>query len=97
LSILEVSGEKARKIASLLSSEACFHILEQLNEEELDISTLAKKLNFSEAHISEEVGRLEDAGFVKVHYMRGKRGIRKVCALNYVKIIIKLRKGSENG
>jgi len=89
-SILELNGKEIKKIAALLSSEVCYQILVILKEEELDISTMATRLDFSEAHISEEVSRLEETGLVKVHYMKGKRGIRKVCALVYKKVIFTL-------
>lgn len=90
MNTLEISGQEAMNVATLISSEACFRILELLDKEELDVSTMAKRLGFSEAHISEELSRLEEVGLVKAHYMKGKRGIRKICALNYNKIIINL-------
>lgn len=92
MSTLEISGRDAKNIAALISSETCFQILELLYKEELDISTMAKRLDFSEAYISEEVSRLEEAGLLKIHYLKGKRGVRKICALAYTRIIININK-----
>lgn len=87
---LEVNYEEATSIASILTSEVCLKILKMLKKEELDISTLSARLGYSEAHISEEVRRLEEAKMIDVNYVKGKRGIRKVCLSRLNSIIINI-------
>lgn len=83
--------EETFKVVEALASEACFKILQLLSEEKLDVSTMARRLEFSEAHISEAVRRLEKSGLIKVSYAPGKRGIRKICELAVTKIIILIK------
>ena len=85
---LELTGEKAFRVAEVLASGTCFNVLQLLATEKLDVSTTAHRLGFSEAYISEEVSKLESLGLIKIGYTRGKRGIRKVCELAYKKIIL---------
>lgn len=85
-------GEEAFKIAQALSSKTSLKILQLLANEKLDISTIAVRLDLSEAHISEEISNLEDLSLIKVGYAPGKRGIRKICELQVGKVIITLKK-----
>ena len=82
---LKLTGEEALKVAQALSSETCFHILQLLSNEKLDVSTIARRLKLSEAYISEKVRLLEDLKLIKVSYSPGKRGIRKYANLPLIK------------
>ena len=88
-----VTGEKAEAVAEALTSTT-FRMLRLLSEERLDISTIATRLNLSEAYVSEQIKLLEELKLVNVKYERGKRGIRKICesAVETVTIIIKEQK-----
>lgn len=88
---LKFTGEEARKVAQALSSEARIQILQLLSKEKLDVSTIARRLNLSEAYISEEVSLLEDLKLIKVNYAPGKRGIRKICELEVENILIVIK------
>jgi predicted transcriptional regulator len=88
---IELSGEKAMSILDALASEASFRALQLLSKEKLDVSTIARRLGFSQAHISEEVNRLQKIGLIKVSYEPGKRGTRKICELAVSKIIISIK------
>lgn len=88
---LKLTGEEALKVAQALSSETCFHILQLLSNEKLDVSTIARRLKLSEAYISEKVRLLEDLKLIKVSYSPGKRGIRKICELAVDKILIVIK------
>jgi predicted transcriptional regulator len=70
--------EEASKMADALTSTN-FKILRLLSEERLDVSTIAERLELSEAYVSEQIRTLEELNLVKVDYERGKRGIRKLC------------------
>jgi len=85
-----VSDGEALKVAEALNSTT-LRILQVLSQERLDVSTIAIKLDLSEAYISEQVRVLEELKLIKVSYERGKRGIRKICesAVGAITIVIK--------
>ncbi len=88
---LKITGKEALKLIQGLSSITSFKILQLLSKENLDISSIARRMKLSEAHISGEISRLEDLQLVNISYAPGKRGIRKVCmlAVKQISIIIK--------
>jgi predicted transcriptional regulator len=85
-----VSGSEALKVADALNSTT-YRILQLISDMPLDVSTIAEKLDLSEAYVSEQIRELEDLKLIHVSYGRGKRGIRKICSLavDRVTIIIK--------
>ncbi|MEM3361667.1 MAG: MarR family transcriptional regulator [Candidatus Bathyarchaeia archaeon] len=85
-----VSGEEALKVADALT-ESSFRILQLISEERLDVSTIAKRLNLSEAYVSEQIHRLEELKLVKVSYAPGRRGIRKICELAVKRIVMVIK------
>jgi predicted transcriptional regulator len=85
-----VSGEDALKIADALTATT-LRILQILWREQLDVSTIGKRLDLSEAYISEQVRLLEELKLITVSYERGKRGIRKLCKSAVEKVIIIIR------
>lgn len=88
---LTLTGEAALKVVQALSSEAFFKILQLISTGQLDVSTIARRLELSEAYVSEGVHMLDKLGFIKVSYAPGKRGIRKICELAVGKIIIVIK------
>lgn len=87
---LRLTGKDALNLVKGLSSITSFKILQLLSKENLDISSIARRMKLSEAHISGEISRLEDLQLVKISYAPGKRGIRKVCTLAVKQISIVL-------
>lgn len=87
---MEVTGEKALEVADALTSTS-YRILQLISRQRLDVSTIARKLGFSEAYVSEQVRALEDLKLIKVSYERGKRGIRKLCELAVKKVTIVIK------
>lgn len=85
-----VTGEEALKVVDSLTSTS-LRILKLVSEEQLDVSTIARKLGLSEAYMSEQVRMLEEAKLVNVSYGRGKRGIRKLCELAFARITIVIK------
>ena len=85
-----VSGEQALKVAEALTATT-MKMLQLLWQEPLDVSTIGKKLELSQAYISEQVKLLEELKLLNVSYASGKRGIRKICspAVEQVTLIIK--------
>ena len=88
---LKIAGKDAVKLIQGLSSVTSFKILQLLSKETLDVSSIARRMKFSEAHISGEIKRLENLQLVNTTYAPGKRGIRKVCMLAVKKISIILK------
>ena len=87
---LTVSGSEALQVADALTSTT-YKILQLISKEQLDVSTIAEKLGFSEAYVSEQIRVLEDLKLIQVHYEKGKRGIRKICKLAVDKVTIVIR------
>jgi len=87
---ITVSGEKALAIADVVNATN-LKILKLVRKEPLFISTIAKRLDFSEAFVSECVRALEDLKLVSINYERGERGIRKFCSSAVEKITIILK------
>ena len=85
-----VTGEEALKIGDALTSTS-LRILQLISDKRLDVSTIAEKLGLSEPYISEQVRMLEETKLIKVGYERGKRGIRKLCELAVVRVIIVIK------
>ncbi len=85
---LKITGKEALELVKGLSSITSFKILQLLSKQSLDISSIARRMKLSEAHISGEISRLEDLQLVKINYAPGKRGIRKVCMLAVKQISI---------
>ncbi len=85
---LKIRGAEALKLIQGLSSITSFKILQLLSKEELDVSSIAKRLKLSEAHISGEIRRLSELRLINVSYAPGKRGIRKICMLAVKQICI---------
>ena len=85
-----VHGEKALEVVDALNSTT-LKILRAAKNSPIDVSTLAKDLQLSEAYISEQVRTLEDLKLISITYERGKRGIRKLSTSNLEKITIILQ------
>jgi len=88
---LEVSGDEVRPVAVALANETCLRILSLLSRRDLDVSTLAEKLNLTEPTVSVDIQELQNLGIVTVTYGKGKRGIRKICKLAKDRICIRLK------
>ena len=87
---LTVSGSDAVKVADALNSTT-YRILQLISEEAFDVSTIAEKLEISEAYVSAQIRELEDLELIQVSYGRGKRGIRKICKLAVDRVTLVLK------
>ncbi|HSV50097.1 MAG TPA: hypothetical protein VLH35_07250 [Candidatus Acidoferrales bacterium] len=87
-----VSGEMALKVADALTATT-MKMLKLLWEEPLDVSTIGKRLGFSQAYISEQVKMLEELKLLNVAYVAGKRGIRKLCSPATEKVTLLIKEG----
>jgi hypothetical protein len=87
---LTVSGSDAVKVADALNSTT-YRILQLVSKEPLDVSTIAEKLDISEAYVSEQIRGLEDLKLIQISYGRGKRGIRKISKLAFDRVTIVIK------
>jgi predicted transcriptional regulator len=72
-----------------LANKTCRKIIKLLILfKKLNISSLAKQLDQTEANVSFQVKKLEKAGLLKVNYQTGKHGINKNISLAYSHISI---------
>ena len=71
--------ENIIKVTKAMSSATRFRIVVLLFSEEMDISTIAERLQQTEANVSAQVKQLERANLVTSRYTPGEHGVRKIC------------------
>ncbi|MFX1417978.1 MAG: ArsR/SmtB family transcription factor, partial [Promethearchaeota archaeon] len=81
------SDEQIEKIVKALSSRTRRHILHHIQEEPMDVSNIAANLNMTEANISAQIKKLEEAGLITCDYASGDHGVRKISRLKFNKLI----------
>ena len=55
----------------------------------MDVSNIAQNLKKTEANISAQIKKLEEAGLIYCDYCSGNHGVRKISKLKYNQVIIK--------
>jgi len=88
-SIFIESDEQIEKIVKALSSRTRRKILHNIQEEPMDVSNIAASLDMTEANISAQIKKLEEAGLIICDYASGAHGVRKLSKLRYNRLIIK--------
>lgn len=89
--ILELTDKKdVIKLAKALSSETRYKIVKLLMNKKMDISTIAKKMNQTEANTSAQIKFLQEAGILQSNYEPGAHGVRKVCEVTIKKVILNI-------
>ena len=88
-SIIVDSDDQIEKIVKALSSRTRRQILHHIKYEPLDVSNIASTLDMTEANISAQIKKLEEAGLIICSYSSGNHGIRKISTLKFNKLIIK--------
>ena len=84
-----VSDEQIEKIVKALSSRTRRKILQHIQEEPMDVSNIASVLRMTEANISAQIKKLEEAGLISCSYSSGDHGVRKISHLKYNRLVIK--------
>jgi len=87
-SISVESDEQIEKIVKALSSRTRRQILHYIQEEPMDVSNIAASLKMTEANISAQIKKLEEAGLITCDYASGDHGVRKISRLKFNKLII---------
>jgi len=76
-------------IVKALSSKTRRQILHQIQDAPMDVSNIAANLEMTEANISAQIKKLEEAGLIMCDYSSGQHGVRKISKLRYNKLTIK--------
>ncbi|MFX1303683.1 MAG: ArsR/SmtB family transcription factor [Promethearchaeota archaeon] len=83
------SDEQIERIVKALSSKTRRQILHHIQEEPMDVSNIAANLSMTEANISAQIKKLEEAGLIICDYASGDHGVRKISRLKFNKLVIK--------
>jgi len=91
-SLVNDSNDQIEKVAKALSSSTRRLILLQIqsSNEGMDVSNIASILNMTEANISAQIKKLQEAGLIYCNYCSGNHGVRKISKLKFDRIIINL-------
>lgn len=88
-SIIIESDDQIELIVKALSSKTRRRILQQIQIEPLDVSSIALNLKMTEANISAQIKKLEKAGLINCAYASGEHGVRKISNIKFKKLLIK--------
>jgi len=88
-SVFIESDDQIEKIVKALSSRTRRRILHYIQEEPMDVSSIASNLNMTEANISAQIKKLEEADLIICDYTSGAHGVRKLSKIKFHKLTIK--------
>ncbi len=85
------SDKQIEKVAKALSSATRRLILHRIqsSKEGLDVSDIAKILEMTEANISAQIKKLQEADLIYCEYCSGQHGVRKISKLKFEQLVIK--------
>jgi len=85
------SDKQIEKVVKALSSETRRRILKriQTSKEGLDVSDIASILGMTEANISAQIKKLQEADLIYCEYCSGQHGVRKISKLKFEQLVIK--------
>lgn len=78
-------------IVKALSSKTRRDILHYIRKETdgMDVSNIADKLDMTEANISAQIKKLEEANLIKCDYCSGQHGVRKISKIKFNQLLVK--------
>ena len=83
------SDDHIEKIVKALSSRTRRKILQYIQDDPMDVSDIASSLSMTEANISAQIKKLEEAGLITCDYSSGAHGVRKLSKLRFNRLVIK--------
>jgi len=85
------SDKQIEKVVKALSSETRRLILKRVqnSKEGLDVSDIASILGMTEANISAQIKKLQEADLIYCEYCSGQHGVRKISKLKFEQLVIK--------
>jgi len=84
---LYIEGGNVTHVVKALSNDVRLKILSLLSQSEMNIQTLAGRLNLSKTAVLAHINLLEEAGFVQSQYLPGTVGKHRVCRRMYDRLI----------
>ncbi len=86
------SNVTVEDVVKALSSPTRRLILLQIqnSKDGMDVSSIASSLNMTEANISAQIKKLQEAGLIFCKYCSGNHGVRKISNIKFSQIIINL-------
>lgn len=82
------SSEDLTKIMKALSTQSRVDIMELLNDSEMNLNEISKKLNMPAPSVTVNILKLEEAGLIEAEYISGERGSQKICRRNFDNLFI---------
>ncbi len=84
------SNTSVERVVKALSSATRRKILHRIqnSNDGMDVSKIASSLNMTEANISAQIKKLQDAGLIFCKYCSGNHGVRKISKVKFDQIII---------
>ena len=73
--------EQIELVVKALSSKTRRDILRYIRDDPKDVSNIAKTLGMTEANISAQIKKLEEANLISCDYSSGLHGVRKISKL----------------
>lgn len=85
------SDIQIEKVVKALSSKTRRQILKRIQnaKEGLDVSDIASILGMTEANISAQIKKLQEADLIYCEYCSGQHGVRKISKLKFEQLVIK--------
>ncbi|MHA1239465.1 MAG: ArsR/SmtB family transcription factor [Promethearchaeota archaeon] len=86
------SNVTVEDVVKALSSQTRRLILLQIqnSKDGMDVSNIASSLDMTEANISAQIKKLQEAGLILCNYCSGNHGVRKISNIKFSQIIINL-------
>ncbi|MDR2740533.1 MAG: helix-turn-helix domain-containing protein [Treponema sp.] len=85
---LVIDSSRDGKVLKALGSEIRVRILELLQNQELNVTDVAKKLDLPQSTATTSILALEDAGLIDSHTANGVKGGQKVCTARYKEFLV---------
>jgi predicted transcriptional regulator len=83
------SDPQIENVVKALSSSTRRNILMYLRQQPADVSRIAAELEMTEANISAQVKKLEEADLIKCEYASGQHGVRKISKIKYNQLLVR--------
>jgi len=91
-SFVNESDDRFEKVVKALSSATRRRILNHIqnSNDGMDVSNIASSLQMTEANISAQIKKLQEANLIFCEYCSGNHGVRKISKVKFRRIIINL-------
>jgi predicted transcriptional regulator len=85
---LVIDSSRDSKVLRALGAEVRLRILELLQNQELNVTDIAKKLGIPQSTATTSILALEDAGLIDSHTANGVQGGQKICTARYKELLV---------